>query len=45
MKYHANQIRKVQMALNVDYTTALQLLRETNSVEEAIEYGRRMLGR
>lgn len=45
MKYHAQQVRKVQSALNVDYATALQLLRETNSVDEAIELGRRMLER
>jgi hypothetical protein len=45
MKYQAQQIRKVQAAVNCDYATALQLLRETNSVEEAIEYGRRMFGR
>jgi hypothetical protein len=45
MKYHAQQIRKVQRALNCDYGTAVQLLRETNSTEEAIELGRRMLGR
>ena len=45
MKYPDSQVRKVMQTLGVDYNTAVQLLRETASTEEAIEYGRRMLGR
>lgn len=45
MKYPESQVRKVMRVLGVDYVTALQLLRETTSTEEAIAYGRQMLGR
>lgn len=44
MKHSENDVRHLMRKLGVDYYTALQLLQETNSISEALELGKKLLG-
>lgn len=44
MRINARIVRKVQQAVGCDYITAEQLIRETNTVQEAINLGRKYMG-
>lgn len=45
MRIPVSQIRKVMREVGCDFATAQQLIRETNSTEEAINLGKYLTGR